>query len=162
ILVMAGVMQGEHAALAEFRLTPVVHSLEELPLFRGPIHLKLDTGLNRLGTLAGAEEIAFALRAAPHIHLEGLLSHFASAANFATQHTEDQIRLFESHLSALATLRVHATYRHISSTNAIAYPRAGITQTLVRPGHAIYGYVSPSRSPAHHAKFRVQPALKWK
>jgi alanine racemase len=160
ILVMAGVMQGEQAALEEFSLTPVVHSLEELPLFCGPIHLKLDTGLNRLGTLAGAEEIALALRRAPQIRLEGLLSHFASAANFSTRQTEDQIRIFEERINALASLGIHAQYLHLSSTNAIAYPRPGITQTLVRPGHAIYGYVSAVRG--HHAGLVVRPALQWK
>jgi len=160
ILVMAGVMQGEHAALEEFRLTPVVHSLDELPLFRGPVHLKLDTGLNRLGTLAGVEEIAIALHGAPQVHLEGLLSHFASAANFITRQTEDQIRIFEERIAALGSLGIHAHHLHLSSTNAIAYPRPAITQTLVRPGHAIYGYVSTVRG--HHSRFVVRPALQWK
>jgi alanine racemase len=33
---------------------------------------------------------------------------------------------------------------------------------LVRPGHALYGYVSPARGPAPHAVFAVEPALTWK
>jgi alanine racemase len=33
---------------------------------------------------------------------------------------------------------------------------------LVRPGHAIYGYVSPARGPAPHPLFAVKPALSWK
>jgi alanine racemase len=162
ILVMAGVLNGEHSAVAENRLTPVIHSLEELPLFSGPVHLKLDTGLNRLGTLAAAEDIARAFRAAPHVHLEGILSHFASAADFTGHQTEDQVHVFEQKLAALDSLGIHAEYLHLSSTNAIAYPRPGTTRTLARPGHAIYGYVSTVRGPARAPKFRVQPALAWK
>jgi len=60
ILVMAGVMGWERQALREFRLTPVVHSLDELPFLQqeGPldVHLKIDTGMDRLGTRASAAE----------------------------------------------------------------------------------------------------------
>lgn len=162
ILIMAGVMRGEHAVVEEFHLTPVLHSLDELPLFAGKVHLKLDTGMNRLGTLASAEEIARALHAAPHVHLEGLLSHFASAADFTGHQTEEQVLAFEQKLAALEALGVRADLLHLSSTNAIAYPRTGTVQTLARPGHAIYGYVSPARGPARPPCFSVEPALQWK
>ena len=162
ILVMAGVMRGEHQMLAENQLTPVVHSLEELPLFRGNVHLKLDTGMNRLGTLAPVEEIARALQATPQVHLEGLLSHFASAADFTGHQTEEQVLAFEGKLAALESLGVRADLLHLSSTNAIAYPRPGTSRSLARPGHAIYGYVSPARGAAGAARFHVEPALQWK
>ena len=133
ILVMAGVMRGEHPLLGENNLTPVVHSLEELPQFRGKVHLKLDTGMNRLGTLASPEDIARALHAAPHVQLEGLLSHLASAADFTGRQTEDQVLAFERKLGALEALGVHADLLHLAGTNAVAYPRAGTTRSLARP-----------------------------
>src|SRR5580704_6423867 len=61
ILVMAGVMAWEHEALREFHLTPVAHSLDDLRRFDEgtgaqpfDVHLKIDTGMNRLGTSATA------------------------------------------------------------------------------------------------------------
>ncbi len=51
---------------------------------------------------------------------------------------------------------------HFASTNAIAYPRRGAWLSLVRPGHAIYGYVSPARGPAPPAVLAVKPALAWR
>jgi alanine racemase len=51
---------------------------------------------------------------------------------------------------------------HFSSTNAIAYPRRNAWLSLVRPGHAIYGYVSPARGPAPPPLFGVKPALSWR
>src|SRR3984885_3706425 len=67
VLIMAGVMRWEHEALREFRLTPVAHSLDDLRRFDegGPleVHLKIDTGMNRLGIRRAAAEIAEAILA---------------------------------------------------------------------------------------------------
>jgi alanine racemase len=62
----------------------------------------------------------------------------------------------------LGVLGIRPPLMHFSSTNAIAYPRRNAWLSLVRPGHAIYGYVSPARGPAPHPVFTVKPALSWK
>ncbi len=174
ILVMAGVMNWEREAVTEFHLTPVVHSLGELALFGAlakdgqiDVHLKIDTGMDRLGTLASPAEIAEAVAAVPQVRIEGLMSHFASATDFDSPQTDDQIRRFREVAAALAAYGIRPALTHFSSTNAIAYPRgqAGLDQLalpLVRPGHAIYGYVSPARGPAPHPVFAVKPALSWR
>jgi alanine racemase len=51
---------------------------------------------------------------------------------------------------------------HFASTNAIAYPRRDAWLSLVRPGHAIYGYVSPARGSAPPPVLEVRPALSWR
>lgn len=191
ILVMAGVMQWEHEALRDFRLTPVAHSLDDLRRLdeamapAGPgmgqntgqsagahsaefhgkpveVHLKIDTGMNRLGTRAAAPEIAQAVSALRNVSVEGLLSHFASAADFTSRQTEEQIRAFGETWSALARLGVRPALMHFASTNAIAYPRRDAWLSLVRPGHAIYGYVSPARGPAPPPVLAVKPVLSWR
>jgi alanine racemase len=166
VLVMAGVMRWEMGAVPEFRLTPVVHSLEELALFNenGPIdvHLKIDTGMDRLGTRASAPQIAAAISAASRVRVEGLMSHFASATDFNSTQTDDQISAFQRMTAELGVLGIRPPLMHFSSTNAIAYPRRNAWLSLVRPGHAIYGYVSPARGPAPHPVFTVKPALSWK
>jgi alanine racemase len=166
ILVMAGVMSWERGALREFALTPVVHSLDDLRFFdEAPaidVHLKIDTGMNRLGTRASAMGIAETVGALRNVRVEGLLSHFASAADFESAQTEEQIRVFDATIAELARLGFQPALTHFSSTNAIAYPRGGGWQSLVRPGHAIYGYVSPARGNAPPAVFSVKPALSWR
>ena len=171
ILVMAGVMPWERNALREHRLTPAIHSLEELADFGGDsggasepldVHLKIDTGLNRLGARAGEREIIAAIQAARGLRIEGLMSHFASAADFISQQTEEQIQAFDRIAAALAEAGIRPPRTHCAGTNAIAYLRAGAVKTMVRPGHAIYGYVSPARGHAPHAAFEVEPALSWK
>ena len=55
-------------------------------------HLKIDSGMGRLGTRAEPEEIVAALGTLRHARLEGLMTHFASAADFTSPQTDRQLR----------------------------------------------------------------------
>lgn len=171
ILVMADYLPYACPALADYDLTPVVHSLADLQYLdafaaargvRLRYHLKLDTGMGRVGTLAAAPEIACAVRAANHVELEGLMSHFASAADYTTDHAASQSRAFETLCRDLRALGIAPAYRHLSSSTPIAYGRRDAWHNLVRPGLALYGYVSPSRGIAPPRILEVKPALTWK
>jgi alanine racemase len=167
ILVMAGVMQWEYPALGEFRLTPVAHSLDDLQRFDQSggdldVHLKVDTGLNRLGTSAPAAEIANVIAGLRTVRVEGLLSHFASAADFSSPQTDEQIAAFDRIRKELSLAGVKPPVMHFASTNAVGYPRRAAWLSLVRPGHAIYGYLSQARGPAPAAVIAVKPVLSWR
>lgn len=171
ILVMADYLPRVHAALADYELTPVVHSLADLQCLdtyaaargiRLRYHLKLDTGMGRLGTLARAPEIASAVRAASHVGLEGLMSHFASAADYTTDHAASQASAFESLCRDLNKLGIAPEYRHLSSNTPVAYGRREAWHNMVRSGLALYGYISPARGDAPPRILDVQPALTWK
>ncbi|PYT16723.1 MAG: alanine racemase [Acidobacteria bacterium] len=161
ILVMADFLPEERDALQPFNLTPVVHSLDDVAAVRVPYHLKIDSGMSRLGTRAAPEEIVRTVAAAP-AQLEGLMTHFASAANYDSRQTEEQIRHFDAVLGAIRAAGFAPRYVHLSSTIPVAYGRTEAWGNLVRPGHAIYGYVSPGRGAAPQPALRVRPALTWK
>jgi len=161
ILVMADFLPPA-GALNEFQLTPVVHTLEDIASLRSPYHLKIDTGMGRLGTRAAPEEIVRAIAAGP-AELEGVMTHFASSANYESPQTEQQIAHFERVIKALRASGLGPRYAHASSSIPIAYRRTAGWGNLVRPGHAIYGYVSPARGAAAPAPvLDVRPALTWK
>ena len=171
ILVMGGFLPYESEALVEHQLTPVVHSLDQMGLLEQigresgepvPCHLKIDSGMNRLGTNAGAPEILAALQENRHVRLEGLMTHFASAADYASSQTGGQLRYFHAIRDRLREAGVNAAYRHTSSTNAIGYGRVEGWHNMVRAGHALYGYVSPARGDAPRQLLDVKPALTWK
>src|SRR5580693_6452328 len=61
ILVMADFLPADRDALREFGLTPVLHSLGDIPLAAGPYHLKIDSGMGRLGTRGTPTEIVSAV-----------------------------------------------------------------------------------------------------
>jgi len=171
ILVMGGFLPFEAAAMLQHDLTPAVHSLgqmrdlDRLAAAAGkPVryHLKIDSGMGRLGTRAPAAEIVAALEATPHAQLEGLMTHFASAADYTSPQTGDQLAYFAKVAAAIAGAGYRGLRLHTSSTNAIAYGRAGVGHDLVRAGHALYGYVSPARGEAPAQRLDVKPALTWK
>ncbi len=171
ILVMADTLEFSRAALLEYGLTPVVVSLEQLRQLdewlgaRGaelPYHLKVDTGMGRLGLIEDAQEIARAVLAARRLRLEGLMSHLASAADYGSPQTDEQIRRFSDLLAELQRLGVRPRYAHLASTIPVAYGRREAWFNMVRPGHALYGYVSPARGPAPQQLLAVKPALSWK
>jgi alanine racemase len=157
ILVMADFPQ-----VHELGLTPVVHSLDAIAQVRGAFHLKIDSGMGRLGTRAKADEIARAVRANPAAQLEGLMTHFASAADYIGTQTDEQVARFDQVVAELAALGLKPRYRHTSSTIAIAYGRRRAWHNMIRPGHSIYGYVSPARGDAPPVELHVEPALAWR
>jgi alanine racemase len=170
VLVMGGFLPFEREALLEYDLTPAVQSLAEVAdidrLARDsgrilPYHLKVDTGMGRLGTRAPAQAVVEAIRKARHARLEGLMSHLASAGDFTTAQTAGQVSCFDALRSALREAGIEPRYAHIAATHAIAYPSCDRCN-MVRPGLAIYGYVSPARGEAPERKLNVAPALTWK
>jgi alanine racemase len=171
ILVMADNLPGTRQALIEHDLTPVVHTLEDLRALDEAArtadrelryHLKIDTGMGRLGTQAAVAEIAAAVEAAGHMRLEGLMTHLASAADYTTRSTDRQVRAFQELCGNLCRGPIAPEYFHMAATIPIAYGRREAFGNMVRPGHALYGYVSPARGEAPPSQLQVQPALTWK
>ena len=171
ILVMGGFLPDEGQELAEHALTPVVHSLAQIRQVNQqaqssgkPIayHLKIDSGMGRLGTRASAAEILAAIAEARHAQFEGLMTHFASASNYDSTQTADQLACFHAVAAELRRAGVEPSILHTSSTIAVAYGRSEGWHSLVRTGHALYGYVSPARGPAPTQLLQVKPALTWK
>lgn len=171
ILVMADFLPFTREAMLQHELTPVIYSLGDLPELdslavrrqeRIRYHLKLDTGMGRLGIRRETESISEAIRAAQHVELEGLMTHFASAANYNSPQTDEQVLRFNAVLEGLQRLGIHPRFVHLSSTIPIAYGRRSAWRGMVRPGHAIYGYVSPTRGTAPEKILDVKPALTWR
>lgn len=171
ILVMADFLPFAREAMLAYELTPVIHSLDDLAELnrlagsraeRYRCHLKIDTGMGRLGVRESAPLIARAILSATNVQVEGLMTHFASAANYATDQTDRQITAFNAVAQSLAENGVCPGLLHLSSTIPVGYARVGAWQGMVRPGHAIYGYVSPARGHAPARILNVKPALSWR
>lgn len=112
------------------------------------IHLKLDTGMSRLGFLCagehfdtGVQNLLAACRC-EHLDAEGIYTHFAQSdeqGEQAKQCTEAQFRLFSDVLAALAAEGVNFALRHCANSGAVVnYPEMALD--MVRPGLLLYGY----------------------
>jgi alanine racemase len=171
ILVMADFLPFTREALLAYNLTPVIYSLADLAELdrlaaqrnqRVCCHLKIDTGMGRLGVRADTPTITQAILAAKNVQVEALMTHFASAGNYQNSQTDEQIALFEKTVAGLAAAGVDPQLLHLSSTIPVAYRRKSSWRGMVRPGHAIYGYVSPARGHAPAQALEVKPALTWR
>jgi alanine racemase len=155
ILVLTSFWPGEEENLLKHNLTPVVHRCEQLAALnhaaserrgRRPasFHLKMDTGMNRLG-IAPSDVDCFARQLAKcrHLHLGGVLTHFASSEAFAPSAQGEQTREQEEHffvaLERLRALGVDPGIVHLANSAAIAV-RPETWADMVRPGVILYGY----------------------
>src|SRR5437588_506348 len=93
-------------------------------------------------------EVMPVVKADAYRHGTGVMTHFASSGNYESPQTGEQIARFELVLDGLRTAGFAPRYVHASSSIPIAYRRKEGWGNLVRPGHAIYGYVSAARGAA--------------
>jgi alanine racemase len=136
-----------------YGLTPTLYSSEGIAAFaaaaraaghEAPVHLKVDTGMHRVG--AAPEHLA-ALAAEiagdPWLQLEGVWTHLPVADGEAAEdrsYTEDQLDLFDRLVAELAAAGIRAPLVHAANTaGSIAFARS--RHDMVRCGIGLYGYL---------------------
>jgi alanine racemase len=172
ILVMGDFLPFERELLRHHRLTPVIHSLERFKDYRRfaalqlasnwPVHLKLDTGMGRLGTRAAIAEVIETLRDGAPLQVEGLTTHFAAASDFDSPQTAQQIACFQAGLAALRAAGIDPPVVHLSSSAPVVFGVKEAFGTMVRPGISLYGYGLTGSGSAPACQADVRPALGWK
>ena len=128
------------------------------------VHVKIDTGMSRLGFYAHneptanhtAEELEQLIRTTEKFVYEGIFTHFTSSEDPALPHTKEQFALFRKVLQALEKKNIRFSLRHCANSGGIfLYPEMHLD--MVRPGIVLYGYF-----PDPSADFGLRPALEWK
>ncbi len=138
----------------EDRLTPTLYTQEGAqalvsaagrlaPAAPVPVHLKVDTGMHRVGARPhDVVELAKAILQEPWLHLEGLFTHLAVADEPDDPFTPHQLEVFEATREALAAHGIRPDLLHAAnSAGALWHPRS--RYDMVRPGLALYG-LAPS------------------
>jgi len=179
ILLMTGIWKGEEDGIVAQNLTPTIwepwhiEALEraarkrhgDLPSHRLPVHLKLDTGMSRLGASREAlPHLCEMLSACKHLSLEGASTHFASAEVLDAEDTRRQMECFEEGLAILRNYGLRPPLIHMGNSAAMS-ARPETWKTMVRPGIALYGYslaFTRAGQPAAVPALPLQPVLSWK
>ncbi len=129
------------------------------------VHLKIDTGLSRNGILlADLEQLISLLSAVTeggHVHLRGVWTHLANADHqdheYSAESVKQQIAVFESALTVLASAGLHPDLIHVANTaGALWHPST--RYDLVRVGIGMYG-LSPNVERATSTELGLTPAM---
>jgi alanine racemase len=154
ILILGLTQKEDMEALVQYNLTATVcnlHNVEHLSNLatrcgkEAKIHLKVDTGLGRIG-LTPEDTLSFIkkVQCMKNIQLEGIFTHFAEADNRDKSFTEKQFKMFTSLLYSLHQEKIHLPIEHAANTAAVLdLPHMSLD--MVRIGLLLFGlYPSPS------------------
>lgn len=169
ILILGYSPNSNASMLIDNDLSTMVFSLEQAEIFsqmalkakkRLKVHLKIDTGMHRLGLEPNFKSIETIkkIRALKGLEIEGIFTHLSNAdANIKT-HAKNQMKAFNAFLEQLLNQKIEFQYRH-------AYNSAGILSlcngnenrllNLYRPGIMLYGFY-----PSNEMKESSQTILK--
>ncbi|MFC5446836.1 alanine racemase [Paenibacillus aestuarii] len=125
------------------------------------IHVKLDTGMGRLGLQAEQDAIPFIeeLMTLPGVEVEGLFTHYANADEIDKTYTYEQYRRFERVVEHFKQQDVEFPYIH-AGNSAAAIDLPNLTYSMVRLGISMYG-LYPSTEVNKH-KIELKPVLSLK
>jgi len=159
VIVLGSFYGYSHRDVIAYRLTPVIsdeadlerfaRAVEEMDAGDLGVHLKIDTGMSRLGVRPERlADFVAALARAPRLQLTGLCSHLADADGPDEAPTDAQLAVFDRARAELENLGVPSTAMvvHVAnSAGTVRFARARFD--LVRPGLALYGYSPSSAAP---------------
>jgi alanine racemase len=167
ILVMNAEEEGFEDCI-KYNLEPAIYSFEQLDefikelIFSGkmdyPIHLKVDTGMRRLGfEPSDLIQISEVLQAQPEVRIKSVYSHLADSDNFESEaFTLHQINTFYTFCDKLSQQINYPFIKHILNSEAISRFK-DFQFDMVRLGIGMYGYTSNPE-----LKSILQPVIFWK
>ena len=151
VIILGGVFPGEEAAVLDHDLQPALYDLDAARRLDAaarsagrclPCHLKIDTGMGRLGFRPERlHEVLAVLKALPGVELRGVASHLAMADEPQRPFTAEQLGRFRAVAEQVRTAGFVPRYLHIANSAAI-YSRDLADCNLVRPGISLYGGLS--------------------
>lgn len=164
ILIFGGPFEASGEELRRHRLTPVLYEIEQVRRLEAgsqgelPVHLKIDTGMTRLGVLpAELPKMLEALAAAPQLKLEGVLTHLAQADATSQGPTAEQFARFAAAAAELKRARPEAKIYHVALSAAILEGK-GPEYDWARPGLMLYG---ANPHPRLEAGRRLKPVMSF-
>ena len=152
ILVLGGLPDGSEVTATEAGLTPVVYRSPSVRALNAiaagrqmpiGIHLKVDTGMNRLGVpQADLSSFLDLLDGMDHVYVDGVMTHLAESESADASFTQRQLRDFDGVVEEVRGRGHHPRWVHAANSGGLmtgrSVPdRAGAN--LARPGIALYG-----------------------
>ena len=171
IVLLGSIFQGQTKQTIQYDLTPVIFDTETAQKLASEaermdkkikVHIKIDTGMGRIGVLPTDVKPFFSeLKKMRNLEIEGVLSHLSSADG-QTQKDRDftalQLQRFEECIEEIETISFSCPLKHIANS-AATVDLLPSPCNLVRPGLMIYGAYP---SPEFAGKIHLKPVMSLK
>ncbi|KAB8331960.1 alanine racemase [Scytonema tolypothrichoides VB-61278] len=155
-------------AIVQWKLQPTLISAKQALVFSNtleaincktplPVHVKLDTGMSRLGTnWQEAAEFVQLVQGLPHVTIASIYSHLATADSLDPTTMKQQQQRFEQVIAELRTIGIEPPCLHLANSAATLSDKA-LHYDIVRVGLAVYGLY-----PANHLRLNIdlKPVLQ--
>ena len=180
VLLLSGFWRGDEETILQNDLTPAVWDWWQIEALEDaaarlkkrayesiPVHLKLDTGMARLGmNLSALPDFLSTIEGAEHVMVEGVFTHLASSEVIDAPDVDAQLERFEQAKCLIQKSGLTPAYYHVVNSAGIV-TRPNAWYNIVRPGLSLYGYYLPvtsvvSGTPDVSYELPVQPVLSWK
>ncbi|QIR37048.1 alanine racemase [Tolypothrix sp. PCC 7910] len=171
ILILGAIQTPEQIqAIAQWKLQPTLCSPKQALVFSNtleatqhssplPVHIKLDTGMSRLGTnWQQTGEFVRLVKSLPHLTIASIYSHLATADDPDTTIMKEQHRRFEEAISQIKAMGIEPPCLHLANS-AATLADSSLHYNIVRVGLAVYGLY-----PSDHLQntINLQPVLQVK
>lgn len=170
ILVFCGFDKRGAEKILEYQLTPVVSSWEQVQALESvadspvKVHLKFNTGMNRIGfELDQAEQLQQYFSKSKRLKLKAVLTHFAKAED-SHRHDGFSTKQLRKFLEIIEYFKTQDIYHHVLNSGGIAGLATGKNPLLqshawgFRPGLMLYGY----QAAAHFNEIDLKPVMSLK
>ncbi len=151
IIILGGFFKGQCDYARQYDLTPVIYNLESAEELSQcarksnssiNVHVKIDTGMGRLGTLPSEAKAFFQnLVKLSNLEIEGVLSHLADNNqddNSGLEFSQKQATIFKQQIEQLHQMGIHPQFEHLANSAAII-DKDPDCFNLARPGIMLYG-----------------------
>jgi len=125
------------------------------------VHIKLDTGMGRLGIRAGDKAVLITeyISKLGNVEIEGIYTHFAVADEVNKEYTKGQVKKYNAVIEALESKGINIPIKHVSNSAAII-DLPELNYNMVRAGIMLYG-LYPSHDVSHeNVKLKEVMSLK--
>jgi alanine racemase len=171
ILMLGGLSPGQEELVINNKLQVAIFAAEQISRLEAvaadldklcSCHLKLDTGMGRLGVLpSDLTDILELLHHCPHLLVDGVMSHFAVADEPNHPYTQQQASCFAAGVAQIRAAGFKPRYIHAANSAAIfadPFSADGAVEcNLARPGIALYG-----GQPLAGNKLPLQPVMSFR
>lgn len=171
ILILGHIPKKDYPKILRHNLTPIIYDYDQAfhlnKLARrmnkiATIHIKIDTGMGRLGFMPGEDSINDIIKISKlsNIYIEGTMSHLATADEANNEYAQIQFNTFVNFNQKLRKKNLHIKFKHIANSAAIInFPNMHLN--MVRPGTCLYG-LYPSKEMIQNKKIKLDPVMSIK